>query len=236
MKLYIDESGSMTSRDSEKHPYFVISMVKVNDIKKVVRCFKRFVSGNYGELQKIDKRKKMFNADGHFRELKGSELTPDLKREFMRKLFRDNALEVFFITIDNKSVNSSLYNNTARAFNYCVKLAIGYYINRGELPRDIQTIEIDERNESTKTRYFLQEYLNTELILHENVLSNNLSVKYFDSANNIFIQIADVFANIKYSDLLTGNYKKELESARKEGYLKKNFNFPQKNRKKNIDK
>ncbi len=236
MKLYIDESGSMTSKDSGKHPYFVISMVKVNDIKKVAKYFKRFVSENYEELKNIDKRQKMFSIDGHFRELKGSELTPDLKKEFMRKFFRENALEVFFITIDNKSVNPSLYNNTARAFNYCVKLAIGFYIRREELPSDIHTIEIDERNESTKTRYFLQEYLNTELILNENVLSNNLSVKYFDSANNIFIQIADVFANIKYSDLLTGNYKNDLDKARKEGYLKKIFKFPQKNCKKNIDK
>lgn len=236
MKLFIDESGSMTIKDIDKHPYFVISMVKVNDIKKVARYFKRFVSENYAELQSIDKRQKMFGADGKFRELKGSELTPDLKKKFMRKLFRDNALEVFFLTIENKFVNPSLYNNTARAFNYCVKLAIGYYIRRDELPADIQTIEIDERNESTKTRYFLQEYLNTELILHENVLSGNLSVKYFDSANNIFIQIADVFANIKYSDLLTGNYKKELEQAQKDKYLKKIFNFPEKKCKKNIDK
>ena len=236
MKLYIDESGSMTCKNSDRNPYFVISMVKVKDIKKVVRYFKRFVSENYAELQTIDKRQKMFTLDGRFRELKGSELTPELKKKFMSKLFRDNALEVFFITIDNKSVNSSLYNNTARAFNYCVKLAIGYYIKRGELSKDIKTIEIDERNESTKTRYFLEEYLNTELILHENVLSNNLSVRYFDSAHNIFIQIADVFANIKYSDLLTGNYKSELEKAQKDKYIKKNFNFPQKKAKKNIDK
>ena len=229
MKLYIDESGSMTTKSCAKYPYFVISMVKVNDLKKTATIFKRFVSDNFAALKSIDVRGKMFDENGRFKELKGSELTPELKKKFMRKFFRDNVLEVFFLTINNKKVADTLYNNTARAFNYCVKLAITYYIHRGDLTSDITSIEIDERNESTKTKFFLQEYLNTELILEENVLQDSLSVKYFDSSNNIFIQIADVFANIKFSDLMTGNYKKELYQAFKDKYVKKNFNFPQKN-------
>ena len=229
MNLYIDESGSMTTVNSDHNPYFVVSIVQINDKKKVKRCFKRFVAENLETLREIDKQNRMFNRDGRFKELKGSELTPGLKKKFMERMFRDNNLSLYYIVLDNKRINPAMYANTARAFNYCVKLALSYFIKKKLMNVDINKIEIDERNERTKTKFFLQEYLNTELILHDGVLKHNVEVEYFDSANNIFIQIADVFANIKYSDLWSNAYKLELKKASDLGYIKKIFNFPQKN-------
>lgn len=227
MNLYIDESGSMTTTNINGNPYFVISMVAVNDSQKVKRYFKRFVSKNLSELKRIDCRKKMFEGD-KFKELKGSELIPKLKKEFMTSMFRENCLKVFYIVLDNQSITPNFYLNTARAFNYCIKLALSYYLRTGKIGKEINNIEIDERNERTKTKFFLEEYLNTELLLHEGVLDKNISVQYFDSSQNIYIQIADVLANIKYSDLLTCNYNKELNDACYKGYIKKDFVFPQK--------
>lgn len=48
---------------------------------------------------------------------------------------------------------------------------------------------MDERNEKTETKFFLENYLNTELMLG-GVTQGKFNVSYFDSANNKFIQIA----------------------------------------------
>lgn len=51
-------------------------------------------------------------------------------------------------------------------------------------------------------------------------------VTYFDSANNKIVQIADVFANLYYSRLLTGGYADEIDTMKTNGCLKKVFKFP----------
>lgn len=52
------------------------------------------------------------------------------------------------------------------------------------------------------------------------------NVKYFDSSQNKIIQIADVFANLYYSELLTGNYSQDIHLMRKQNCLKFVFRFP----------
>lgn len=43
-RLFIDESGSMTKEHAKAHPYFVIAIIRVKDINKLKRAYKRFVS------------------------------------------------------------------------------------------------------------------------------------------------------------------------------------------------
>ena len=54
----------------------------------------------------------------------------------------------------------------------------------------------------------------------------HFSVTYFDSADNRLIQVADIFANLLYSQEQTGQYAKELGMLRKAGILKYIFDFP----------
>ena len=75
-----------------------------------------------------------------------------------------------------------------------------YFGKNGYMPDDTYCIQLDERNERTGSRLFLGDYLNTEFQM-EKVLSNDVMVTYFDSANNKIVQIADVFANLYYSRL-----------------------------------
>lgn len=162
--LYIDESGSMTSKYSDTYPYFVIAIVRASDPKKLKRIHKRFVEKHMEELQSVDKSFRMFK-NNHFKELKGSAFTPNLKRKFVSYFCRQNTLEVFYIVLDNKEVkqNGHLYDNTARTFNYLIRLALEYFITHGFLPDDQYEIQLDERNERTSSKHFLQTYLNTEL-------------------------------------------------------------------------
>lgn len=224
-KLYIDESGSMTVNFCDTHPFFIISIIKVHDARKMKKIYKRFVSKNLDKLRKANARKGMFK-NGKFSELKGSSFTPQLKREFVKFFCRNNYFELFYIVADNRKIEERLYSNTAKAFNYFLRLALEHYIKSGYIVSDAKIyIQIDERNERTDSRHFLANYLNTELYLSDTV-KEKFTVSYFDSANNSIIQIADVFANLLYSQKMTGAYDEEFAIMEKEGYLKNIFEFP----------
>ena len=221
--IYIDESGSMTTN----HPsmrYFVISMVVVHDPTRLKKAYKRFVSKNLKRLKQCDTNNVMFSGD-KFKELKGNSFTPKLKREFVQFFCQGNYFDVFYIVVANSNVEDRLYSNTARAFNYLVKLALRYYLNNGYISNDSIVMQLDERNEKTETKYFLENYLNTEFQI-EGIVSNDIKVSYFDSSYNAFIQIADVFSNIMYSQLKIKGYTNELTFMRENGYLKHVFRYP----------
>ncbi len=223
-QLYIDESGSMTKQFSTNNPFFIIAIIRPHDPEKLRKLHKRFVDKHLEELRAADTNGRMFK-NGKFVELKGSSFTPKLKKDFISYFCRPNTLDIFYIRIDNREITGKLYANTARAFNYSLQLALKYFITSKYLPDDCYHLQLDERNESTETRHFLQDYLNTELQM-SGVLSSDVFVEYFDSAHNKNIQLADVFANILYSHLLTNNYQAEFNKMSSSGCLKFVFKFP----------
>lgn len=223
--LYIDESGSMTNLHHQSHPYFVIAVVRAVNSRKIRTLYKRFVNKHFETLRNIDTQGKMFK-NGAFQELKGSSFTPELKHAFVNYFCRSNDLEVYYIQVNNNNPKANvLYKNTSRAFNYVLKLALEYWVSHHYLPDAKYEIHLDERNEKTESRSFLQDYLNTELFM-QYILSSDINVKYFDSSQNKIIQIADVFANLYYSELLTGNYSQDIHLMRKQNCLKFVFRFP----------
>ena len=236
MHLYIDESGSVNNHNASHCPYFVIALIHVKDHKKTQRAYKRFVSSNMERLRELDKDRidpkgriiktggKMF-TNGKFSELKGSMFDADMKREFLSFFAEKQHFDVYFIKIANAKLSDKFCSNTARVFNYPLRLALGYYIKRGSLPNEECFLQLDERNERTETRYFLAEYLNTELIMNGSC-NGPFHVQYFDSANHHIIQLADVYANWYYSHLLTGSYEKELKEQLESGIIKGIFEFP----------
>lgn len=236
MLLYIDESGSVNNHNASHCPYFVIAIVHVKDKEQTQRAYRRFVAANLDRLRELDKDRtnadgkvlkpggKMF-SNGKFRELKGTMFDPDMRRDFLAFFAEKKHFEVFFIKIVNTKLQDTLCANTARAFNYPLKLALGYFIKHGMLPNESCILQLDERNERTDTKYFLQEYLNTELIMN-GLCNGPFEVKYFDSENNKIVQIADVYANWYYSHLMTGAYEKEFQEQQDAGIVRGVFTFP----------
>lgn len=225
INLYIDESGSMTNNYASYKSFFIISIIKVKNEKILARNLKRFISDNFKTLRKIDSNNKMFIND-KFHELKGSELNAELKIKFIKEICRNNCLEIFYIKLLNSKVDEKLFNNKARAFNYLLKIFLSHAFHKGYLTDEDINLQIDERNVKTQAKYSLADYLNTELILGEDLLTNPLTVKYFDSSNNKFIQVADVFSNFYFSHCMTNKYSDILENLQEEGYLKEIFVFP----------
>lgn len=241
MNLYIDESGSINNNLKENP--FVICIIHVLNFKKLNTTYKRFVSSNIKKLQILDKdfinekgiiRKKgnqMFH-NGKFKELKGSQFDKNMRNSFVKYFSRNNYFEIFYIKINNNLLTDKICENTARAFNYSLKLAISYFIQHKELPDEDCLIQLDERNERTEAKFFLENYLNTELCLN-NITDHHFSVKYLDSSTNPFVQVADVFANLYYAELNTSAYTSEFEKLKKKNILKDIFEFPLHHMKKN---
>lgn len=236
MNLYIDESGSINNH-IPNNKYFIIALIHPLNRASLIRAYKRFVSSNYKELQTLDQDKvhpktgkilknggKMF-SDGKFKELKGSQFDKNMKLKFIDFFSQKNSFEVYYIKIANEKLTDHFCENTARVFNYTVRLALDYLIRKGMLPNEDCCLQLDERNEKTKTKYFLENYLNTELTMN-GTISGKFEVSYFDSSSNSLIQIADVFANLYYSHLQSRAYKKEFQKLEESGILKFVFEFP----------
>ena len=235
MNVYIDESGSINNH-CKGNKYFVIAIIKVTDQKKLKRVMKRFVAANLDRLRELDKTKedrnghivrlggKMFK-DEQFRELKGAQFDREMKKKFIEYISKSKLFEVYYIKIYNEKLTDIFCENTARVFNYVLKNAIKYYVRSGLWEDEGYNLMLDERNEKTETRYFLENYLNTEL-LSNGTVKNRFNVQYFDSADNQLIQVADIFANLFYSHLKNDSYGDEFTMLREKGILRNIYEFP----------
>ena len=152
-------------------------------------------------------------------------MTPKMKEKFLDFFSKKPLFEVYYIRLNNHGLSAKLADNKARCFNYLLKTFMTYYISHDILPKDTYAFHIDERNIRTDAKYTLEDYLNTEL-LYNGIMTENISVEYLDSCANEMIQIADVFANIYYSFLMTGKYKNKLNSLKKGKIIKDPFIFP----------
>lgn len=226
MNIYIDESGSITFAHANQTPYFVIALIKVTNKKKLQRIYKRFISSRRKALLAIDTKQVMFTGD-KFKEIKGSALNEPLLADFINFFAQNNYFEIYYIKIKNKSLQPGFCENTARAFNYTLRLAIQRFLNSGSWDKDLRYhLQLDERNEKTDTKHFLQNYLNTELYT-SGIISKPMSVSYFDSSNNQLIQLADVFSNLFYKYLHNRNkYEHYIDHLKQKGYIKFVYEFP----------
>ena len=228
INMYIDESGSVHPTSEKLNRYFIIGIVIPKKPDKLKRVYKLFIRKNIDYLRKLDKDNKMFSEDGKFRELKGNCMDKKLKLEFINFFCRNNLFEVRYIILDNNQLDEIFIKNKARTFNYLIKIFLINSLKKGYIEDNELFLQIDERNVKTESKYSLEDYLNQELIL-DNKMLENVHVKYFDSSQNCFIQIADVFSNIMYSDLITnGSYRKEIEKLQEDQYILPPFIFPKK--------
>lgn len=230
--IYMDESGSVHRVCGTLNRFFIIGIIVPNDIKKLNRLYKLFVRKNYEELKKIDKDNKMFNQKGKFLELKGSCFNKKMKQNFIDFFCRNDIFKVGYIILDNNKLQEKFISNKARTFNYLLKLFFINNIQKENISDKSVFLHIDERNVRTESRYSLEDYLNQELCLNLDLL-NEIKVKYYDSSNNNLIQVADVFSNIMYSNLITrGAYQNEINYLIEKGYILPYFLFPPQNKKK----
>lgn len=226
INMYIDESRSIHQTSEKLNRYFIIGIVIPKDSKKLKRVYKNFIRKNINDLKKLDTEGKMFDSNNKFVELKGSSMDKTMKLKFIEFFCRNNLFEVRYIILDNNLLDNRFIKNKARTFNYLLKIFLINSIKKKYIVDKEIFLQIDERNVKTDSKYSLEDYLNQELLLNDNLM-DNIQVQYFDSSRNCFIQIADVFSNIMYSNLITkGAYQEELEKLQQDKYILPPFIFP----------
>lgn len=223
VNFFVDESGSMTLKFSEKHPYFVICILKIIESSKMKKIIKRFLK-NHPEFFTINKLNK---------ELKSSNLTLDQKKDLAHYLKRQGLFELFYITVDNRLIqqglrHEGLYSNKARAFNYLLAKDFEHLSNFHKINEIFIDIKIDNRNIKNGAILSLCDYLNTYLCLDKGCYAK-FNVNYFDSSKVIFIQVADFFSNLYYTSLFNSEVKEIINDYRNDNIIRDEFNFPLKN-------
>lgn len=104
-------------------------------------------------------------------------------------------------------------------------MAIENFIRKGILPDEDIFLHLDERNERAESRYFLEDYLNTQLCISESV-NGPFLVEYLDSKSNRFVQIADMLSNVFWSNQFRGQYEEEIQMLEEAGILRGVFEYP----------
>lgn len=224
--LYIDESGSMTKEYANVNPNFVMCIVRVKDEKNLRKLLKRFIQQNYEEIKQADKRNRIFK-NGSFIELKGSSLTPSLKHKLANYLCQKELIELYYIFIDNEKVKDGFFDNPSLAYNYVLNLLLEKHLKNNNLPFDDYLIEIDQRNLKKISINSLEEYLNIELKIRQNLVQS-LNIEYYDSKDNLLVQVSDFFSNLYFSYLrFPHEYKQLFNKLKDNNYIKDIYYYPQ---------
>lgn len=226
--LYIDESGSLTSDFAFIHPNFVMCVVRVKDITNLRKLLKRFIYENYQEIKAADDNNKIF-ANGDFLEIKGSSLTPKLKKRLANFLCNGKILEIYYIHVYNEQVKQHFYDDPSLVYNYALYLLLEKNLQNKNLPYDDYLIDVDNRNLKQVSINSLEDYLNIELKLKKRMV-RSLNVAYYDSKDNLMVQVSDFFSNLYFSYLKNKNtYHELMEKLKKENYIKDIFYYPKSN-------
>lgn len=223
--ICIDESGSLGNTNLKDFPYFVICLVRIKNRKQIKKSFKRFVSSHLAGLKLLDKDYKMF-AEGSFKELKGCCLDPKTKIELANYLSKKDGFEFYLIEVKNSACDQGFFDNTNRSFNFLVEQCLDYLFRHSFLPKGEEfVLNVDNRNVKNDAKLSFEDYLDTSLRIEKNFFTK-ITVNYFDSSKNVLVQLADFFANLGYSSLMTKNYEKLIESLKESGHLKYIYKFP----------
>lgn len=223
--LYIDESGSLTSEFAFIHPNFVMCVVRVKDITNLRKLLKRFIYENYQEIKNTDDNNKIFNG-GEFLEIKGSSLTQSLKMKLANYLCRSNILEIYYIHVLNEEVQQHFYDDPSLIYNYVLYLILQKNLENKNLPYDDYLIEVDDRNLKHISINSLEDYLNIELKLKKRLL-RSINIEYFDSKDNLMVQVSDFFSNLYFSYLKNKDiYEPLINKLKKDNYIKDIFYYP----------
>lgn len=223
--LFIDESGSLTSDFAFVHPNFVMCVVRVKDITNLRKLLKRFIYENYQEIKESDENNHIF-SQGEFLEIKGSSLTPSLKKRLAKFLCHGNVLEIYYIHVYNEEVKQHFYSDPSLIYNYVLYLLLERNLVNKNLPYDDYLIDIDNRNLKHVSINSLEDYLNIELKLKKRMV-RSLNVAYYDSKDNLMVQISDFFSNLYFSYLKNKNtYNALIDDLKKDNYIKDIYYYP----------
>lgn len=195
--VYIGQSGQIADGMCENQEYFIASLLFVYNKSFVEDVFKK------ARLKAVGRIPELRNVLRKTNEIKG--LKEKLKGPVYKKVFekcgQDLALDV--LVMDNQELENSFRQISQRAFNYIIRKYLDCVIKNNGGYGDCRNIElfVDETKTQTKSKFVLEEYLNTELNLFKKLCSGSVQVNYCGSREHLCLQLSDYIANTVYREL-----------------------------------
>lgn len=189
MKLYVDESGSISSSKASVNRYFIVAYVQTKNPNNVIRQFRKAKTIYFKQHPDIK-----FDLQS---EIKGSEMAYGMKKMIFDRLSNKSDIKFHFKIIDNHNLTDRLIDNPSISFNYFVNLSLKSICASQEVNGEPLFMLIDERNQSVESLNSLEEYLKIQYSL-EQAIFTDIKIRYKDSKTKDLIQIADIFANTLY--------------------------------------
>lgn len=188
LKLFIDESGSITTFRNPKHRYFVIGLLETADPYNVIRQFRKAKKQYVSQYPNC-------NLDIS-KEIKGSQMPYGMKKMIFERIAEKTDVKFHFKIIDNFNLYPNLASRPSLSFNYFIFLTVSNIkaLNRQSLSDDNLSLKIDDRNTALESVNSLEEYLKIKFVI-ENQIFNDIKVKYHESDKKDLIQLIDLYCN-----------------------------------------
>jgi hypothetical protein len=197
LSIYIGLSGQIVDGICENHEYFIISVLYVQNRNFVEDVFKK------ARLKAINRIPELLCVLQKTGEIKG--LKEKLKGSIYKKIFEkcSQELGLDLLVMDNKDFENSFRQISQRTFNYIIRKYLDAAAGGGGEYADCGNIElfIDEKKIETKSKFVLEEYLNTELNLFKRLCSGSVQVNYCSPRDQLCLQFTDYIANTLFREL-----------------------------------
>ena len=196
--FFIDESGNLGKREK----FFVITVIEFNS------------SADRKKWKKIAYTvKKSKGMD----EIKANNMTYELKKEVMKEIVqRDIRYKVWLGVIDTdheKYVQTYIQKNNSKelAYNYTLGKLFEEKIGKQITEKEI-SIYSDQRSTRTGSTYFCAGYLQMLLLNNPEIIVQTTQFTYKNSKDSYGIQLADLIANIAFTNFEYGKSKSLFET------------------------
>jgi hypothetical protein len=195
--IYIGQSGRIIDGICENHEYFIVSLLYVQNKFFVEDVFKK---ARLKAVNRMPELREILRTTG---EIKG--FKEKLKASVYKKIFEKcgEGLALHLLVFDNQEFENSFRQISQRAFNYIMRRYLDVVSVNGGESSDCGNIElfIDETKTQTKSKFILEEYLNTELNLFKKLCNGSLQVNYCCEKDYLCLQLSDYLANTLYREL-----------------------------------
>jgi hypothetical protein len=177
--------------------YFIIALIITKDYEELQAHFKdarlRAFNDTASLLKKLERNE----------EIKGNRIDETLKEKIYTDLvayYQTNQnFEIGLIVVDNKKLKPIFFENKALSFNYFLSAFMKSFKETSTLAATNESesiwLLIDDRNVAPDHKNSLQDYLNTQLRIHDRVFAKKIRAGYCNSKRESLIQLADFVSN-----------------------------------------
>lgn len=173
MYVYLDESGDLGFKEGSSG-YFVITIMKTNDVTRISRCVKRI-------RQRRLKKKHM-----KIPELKANNSSPEIRRRFLRDIVKHD-FEIHCIILPKEKVYDYLKTKKHRLYNYIIGCVLPGAV---AFLRSIEII-VDKRSNKRVLREDFDDYIKMKIEERFFFRKPQVKISHYDSENDAGLQAVD---------------------------------------------